>query len=88
MGNSWGAGTGRSTASYSPTICTIIARRRGELSKTTKMICCYVPSVNFPSLNGTVSDGPSSAASAAFMKIAILTTFSRKIDSQGHDRIS
>src|SRR5262245_6552824 len=47
---------------YSPDTCTTTSRLRGRLSKSINTICCQVPSSNRPSLNGTVSEHPSSAA--------------------------
>src|SRR5262249_29858012 len=47
---------------HSPDICTTTSRLRGRLSKSINTICCQVPSSNRPSLNGTVSEHPSSAA--------------------------
>jgi hypothetical protein len=56
-------GTARAAAHfYSPRSWATSSRRRGRLSKSTKTICCHVPSVRRPAANGTVSDGPSSAA--------------------------
>ena len=47
---------------HSPITCTTSCRWRGRTSKSTKTTCCQVPSVSLPSTNGTVSEGPSSAA--------------------------
>lgn len=61
LGVKW-FGTGPTSLSHSPTICSTISRSRGEVSSSRRRICCQVPSVSRPAANGTVSDGPSSAA--------------------------
>ncbi len=47
---------------HSPMNCSTISRRRARLSKSTKTICCQVPSRSFPPAKGTTRDGPSRAA--------------------------
>jgi hypothetical protein len=47
---------------YSPITCTITSLCLGRTSKSTKMICCQVPSVRRLSAKGTVSEAPSNAA--------------------------
>ena len=47
---------------HSPITCTTSFLARGVVSKSRKTICCHVPSVSRPATNGTVSDGPTSAA--------------------------
>jgi hypothetical protein len=43
---------------YPPTICTTTSRRRPRVSKSSRTICCQVPSVIRPSTMGTVREGP------------------------------
>ena len=52
----------RGNYSYSPKICTTTSRCRGRVSNSSSMICCQVPSVRALPVNGTVREGPSSAA--------------------------
>jgi aminocarboxymuconate-semialdehyde decarboxylase len=43
---------------YSPTTCTTISRVRGRVSKSTRTICCHVPSVRLLLTSGMVNEGP------------------------------
>lgn len=49
-------------SAYPPITWKTILRLRGRLSKSTRTICCHVPRISLPFVNGTVSEGPSSAA--------------------------
>ena len=55
---SWDASRGPLT----PITCTKTPRWRGLTSKSMNKICCQVPSANRPSMMGTESEGPMSAA--------------------------
>jgi bifunctional DNase/RNase len=47
---------------YSPTIWMTMSRSRPRVSNSRSTICCHVPSASVPLENGTVIDGPTSAA--------------------------
>ena len=47
---------------HSPIICTMISRVRCLVSISNNTICCHVPSIKLPSLNGIVKLGPISDA--------------------------
>ena len=61
---------------YSPMIWQTTVRRRGRVSKSTRMICCHVPSINRPSTNGTVREGPSSEARTCEWPLSSCQVFS------------
>ena len=52
----------RKEGHYSPMTWTTSRRDRAGTSKSTKMICCQVPRISCPPLNGTTSEGPSREA--------------------------
>ena len=47
---------------YSPTSWMTISRRRGWVSSSSSTICCHVPSISRPAVNGIATEGPTSAA--------------------------